>query len=223
MGGKKTIRFPEEPAIPAAQRYWTLCLRLPVYRKRFRCAIEVFDKAEEGFAKDFPAIPPDKMPMYHEWMLMAGRDGAMSLYHFWAAMSHAMAWASKNPAVIDCLDRDAIRAARRQFDERFPKIKEIRDSVAHTSDFLKEGELQSHYRAATFRRADNPEEVQAIDIILLDTFNGKRFVTYKAREELGYDRSIHSFDILTEIERSFIHAARALPRLGPGSLVRRFT
>jgi hypothetical protein len=177
------------------------------HRKRFEWAIALFEFSTKEFGKQYYKVAPEKLHRYNGWRFIAGRDGAMSLYHFRQAMTHANSWAQKDALLSKHIDRETIKRAQANFDERFPCIEKIRHSVSHSSDLLRtENEIRKHFVSATFRRADMPHIEKEVEFIHNDQFDGRLFVTHFGKALLRYELSGASLQILEEIERLFFSA-----------------
>jgi hypothetical protein len=194
-------------AIAPSQRYEFLCQRMLSYRKRFEWAIALFEFSTGEFREKYYRISPEKLGKYNGWRFIAGRDGAMSLYHFRQAMTHANSWAQKDAALSKHIDRKMIKCANAKFDNKFPYTEKIRHSVSHSSDLLQtEKEIREHFVPAIFWRADMPHIEKAVEFIHNDQFDGRLFVTHFGKALLSYELSEASLQILEEIERLFFGA-----------------
>jgi hypothetical protein len=194
-------------AIAPSQRYGFICQRMLSYRKRFEFAIALFEFSTEEYRNKFHKIAPEKLSKYNGWRFIAGRDGAMSLYHFRQAMKHANSWAQKDGILSKHIDRATIKSATVKFDDRFPHIDKIRDSVSHSSDLLRtEKEIRENFVSATFRRADMPQIEREVELVHNDHFNERLFVTYFKKQQFSYELSEASLYILQEVENLFFSA-----------------
>lgn len=83
-----------------------------------------------------------------EWMSMAARDGAMSIYHFGNTLAAVWQVAKSVPVLATNIDFDTIRLANREFREAFPRYEAIRHTVSHAADFQRSGkEYRKHARS----------------------------------------------------------------------------
>jgi hypothetical protein len=72
------------------------------------------------------------------WVFVAGRDGAMSIYHFAKSMEGMMAFLGQCPTVLDKVDRTKLRSARKMLRELFPDFEAVRHAVAHAGELMKD-------------------------------------------------------------------------------------
>lgn len=76
----------------------------------------------------------DSQNLYSSWMMVAARDGAMSIYHFIKAMEGVKHCIHKAPTIEACFDRSVSRLATKLFNSHFPNWNEIRHAVAHAAE-----------------------------------------------------------------------------------------
>jgi len=73
-----------------------------------------------------------------EWLMIAARDGAMSIYHFGKVWQAIPALVKKCPVVDALVDPQDLRAVGRAFETGFPHWAAVRKGVAHSGDFAKD-------------------------------------------------------------------------------------
>ena len=83
------------------------------------------------------------------WMTIAGRDGAMSIYHFGTAMKGVRDGLARCPTLRTKVVHNELRAAIRKFEGRMPVYVDMRDAVAHAADLLLSPEHMREHRRAT--------------------------------------------------------------------------
>ena len=80
------------------------------------------------------------------WMFIAGRDGAMTLYHFAQTLSSIRGSFGSCPTFRATVDHPAIRQAEKDLKAAFPAIDALRNAVAHWGELDKNpAEAQRHY------------------------------------------------------------------------------
>jgi hypothetical protein len=68
------------------------------------------------------------------WPVVAGRDGAMSIYHFGRIIAGIDETLAKAPILARSVDATLRRAARKSFQSAFPDFVDARDAVAHSGN-----------------------------------------------------------------------------------------
>jgi len=68
------------------------------------------------------------------WKRVAGRDGAMTIYHFHIALSGIQETVAECPTLSATIDRSLFRSANKLLRKYFPDYIDIRDAVAHTAE-----------------------------------------------------------------------------------------
>lgn len=72
------------------------------------------------------------------WQYIAGRDGAMTIWHFYEAMERVRKSldARKYPVLTSLIDFEPIRKAVADLKAAFPAFEQLRHSVAHSGDAI---------------------------------------------------------------------------------------
>lgn len=106
----------------------------------FESALELHDYGQEKYL----TTKGRKSQIFRHWQFIAARDGALSVYHFYWALSGLVTALNQCAYLSDRLDLKQIREVRKQFDAWFPNAKEVRDAVGHAADKTKDS--QEHKR-----------------------------------------------------------------------------
>jgi hypothetical protein len=69
--------------------------------------------------------------LYFDWALMAGRDGALSLYDYGQALAKVRSLIGRVSSWFHRIDRNRLKQAEKEFDAAFPFSAQLRHSVAH--------------------------------------------------------------------------------------------
>lgn len=75
------------------------------------------------------------LSVWPEWQKLAVNAACMALRNYLVALEPIKRKSGLVPEWAPLVDADAIKKARKAFDARFPKIRDVRNSVAHPEDF----------------------------------------------------------------------------------------
>ena len=70
-----------------------------------------------------------------EWMMIAARDGAMSIFHFGDVIQRINKQFGTCPTLAAHIDRSQMKAANKALRTHFPQFEKIRHAVGHTGEF----------------------------------------------------------------------------------------
>jgi hypothetical protein len=106
---------------------------LLIYCRGFQVALSLFDFASANI--DPNGKEPERGLPFKEWLYLAGRDGALSIFHFGKAMGQIrnVIFASC-PVLASHLDRQAFKSVVGSFDKTFPRWEAVRHAVAHHAE-----------------------------------------------------------------------------------------
>lgn len=96
----------------------------------FNAALELFDYA---LAKTKTA-KRRRMDMFRQWLFIAARDGAITVYNFQIALGAVIETVNTSQFLFDKVDKAALKAARKHFESAFPVARDMRHSVGHATD-----------------------------------------------------------------------------------------
>ncbi|MEA2882193.1 MAG: hypothetical protein QOH32_1449 [Bradyrhizobium sp.] len=137
--------LPEEEH-EAASHIERLLSLLATYEVRFLAALSLFDKSEEEMSKLFGLLahrrevgdPRSISPEFAtvtEWMAMAARDGAITIYHFGNTIEAIRKALPNCPTMNARVEHSILRGASRFFRTEFPRYEAIRHVISHAADF----------------------------------------------------------------------------------------
>ncbi len=185
--------------IPAAEKDAAssveLCLlNLEHFVRSFQSAASLFDysfrRLREGIQGPDGLVLPEPRCDYQSrgWMGIAGRDGAMSIYHFGVTAAGVRSGLGLCRSVGARIDHKELRAALREFEQGFPAYVAMRDAVAHSADrLLSPSKLREH--------------TPANNVVIADGFIGSTFTTTWEGKALSYDLSQPSLNKLESTRR----------------------
>jgi hypothetical protein len=130
----------------AASHIERLLSLLSTYEVRFLAAVFLFDKCEEEMSKLFgllahrqeigdPRNVSPELATVTEWMAMAARDGAITIYHFGNTIEAIRKALPHCPTMNARVDHSILRGASRFFRTEFPRYEAIRHVISHAADF----------------------------------------------------------------------------------------
>lgn len=105
--------------------------------KDFEAALALFEYSGVLMATQ-PQSPTARWA--RQWQFIAGREGALTIYHLGKIIENIGANFPRCPTVLNLIDRDALRTARRRMDELFPKFVALRHAVAHAAELMRDAE-----------------------------------------------------------------------------------
>lgn len=82
-------------------------------------------------------LDPAGGTIYHEWQLCAARDAVMSIYHYGRTLEGIDDALGVCPTLREMIDGTGKRAARKQFEKRFPSFIALRNALAHSAERTK--------------------------------------------------------------------------------------
>jgi hypothetical protein len=120
--------------------------------------------------------------------MMAGRDGAMTIYHFGSAIEGIQNSLKDCPALNSQVEHRKIRTARGIFDGAFPGYVRMRHTISHVADFSQTLEKKtSHAVKGRFKTkwfsSQNSEDVTW----LRGNMNDETFAITHEGEAFSYD------------------------------------
>lgn len=109
--------------------------RLDYYAKRFEATLGLFDWCQDQRG----TIPPKERrgadaARFRRWQSIAGRDGAMTIFHFGKTMEGINAARRQLPEIFATIDRAQQKRAGRLFNQYFPQYIALRQAVAHAGE-----------------------------------------------------------------------------------------
>lgn len=134
---------------------------------------------------------------YRKWRLIAGRDGVMSMYHFWMILSGTNF--RDCPTLSNFVDFCKLRDARKKFKQAFPDIEKVRHAVAHRA------EIRQTLKKTTKNSFSGSISMPGININNVKNFSiSDTFIENKLHwtingEIIKYEFSINTLNKLTEI------------------------
>ncbi len=139
------------------------------------------------YAAQLPEKRPDKLI---RWATIAGRDGAMTIYHFGKTISSIREF-----GFVDCpvfkkeIDHAALRAAQKLFNTSFPNYLNLRHSISHSAELVKDIKTRDQ-NAAGIWTFQNFLQKQTFH----NTFNGKVF---------SFEISVQTLSRLRQVKSAF--------------------
>lgn len=134
------------------------------------------------------------------WMNIAGRDGALTLWHFMRALAAIKANLDRAPTLRASVRVGEIDGALREFRRKLPDVRDVRDAVAHTAELTKNPD-------ALARNATKPFKTKAYSSesgggMWTNNFEERTFMTTAdGGEMVRYDLSGDTLRFLVDLTR----------------------
>lgn len=177
---------------------------LAAYCRGFEVALSLFDASMAEIDR-LQSEGNEPASLYKEWMYLAGRDAAVTIFHFGKTI-HII-----RDAIFDrCstlsarLDRLAFREVIGAFNKDFPRWERIRHAVTHTAEiFLDPDEAPKHFVSATVPIEGVWRGGEGVRRALRNVLIDRRFIhTFKGKP-CEYELSQRTLDRLHEIRRRY--------------------
>jgi hypothetical protein len=122
--------------LPEAQRQGLRLLghaldNLEYYANCFEAALKLYDYCAESTRG---VMRPRAANSYREWQFIAARDGALSIDHFFEAMSALGQSLRECRTYHDAIDQSVLREAKKKFLHEFKDYLRVRHSVTHAAE-----------------------------------------------------------------------------------------
>jgi hypothetical protein len=118
----------------AAAHLQGVLFQFSFYYHDFRAAIELYDHSYIEAAR---AWLTGSESWAQDWMSLAARDGAMTIFNFGEALKSLGTCFKDCPTLRDRVNHDALRSARKLMTEHFPNREVIRHSIGHSAEMAK--------------------------------------------------------------------------------------
>jgi hypothetical protein len=164
------------------------------YLATFNSAIQLFDFCQTE----------DGRRIGGGWQFIAGRDGAMTIWHIGQSMQTIRARLNKLecPVLVDLIDFSHTREALRQFKASFPEFYDLRIAVAHSGEIF--GDMEHAVKGPYSQMGLKINE--GASTWFQSSFVGRSFVNTFEGKLLSYELSKASFDELNRIKKLFFLA-----------------
>lgn len=152
-----------------------------------------------GWGK-FDSASHDAYQLWSAWQFMAGRDGAMTIYHFGVALEATRQSLGLCSTMSAKIDHQRFRAAAKEFRTFFPTYEKMRHAVAHISDQSKSPNKRQEHEVRGDKSVPGLVSVSGNSTMTLtEGFNNQTFAMSWEGEFLTYDLAQASLDKLDEV------------------------
>lgn len=166
--------------------------------------------------------PCTKVYEFHDWMTIAARDAAMTIYHYSCVLDALHKRIGCCPTLMPFLDRASLTRARRLFHKHFPRAERIRHGLGHSAELaatpnrLKQNSTSKKFQSDNITIGSNVFIQNSVsDGKLMLTRNGELLQIKISQNTLNNLLTIQSavFDAFRAIEVAFSrNPVSALPR-----------
>jgi hypothetical protein len=200
----------KEPTRTLEQTLWSLHW----YCDSFADAIHLSDFCQQNLEKAKTESVDKRLLMrWRSWRRLAGRDGAMTIFHFGKSIEGAGKTLGACPTVLRGLDKSKLRSAKKMFADLFPNYEVIRHAIAH------EGELWSTPTKMEKNIVNKPENMGSLSGLGIDTliirgsFIKDYFTSTIGGRVYSYDLSRATLANLEHVKFEFYSAFLPVPEL----------
>lgn len=166
---------------------YSATLALAEYLKDIDAAFQLFDEAKAR---------GNQQP-WDRWQMIAGRDGAMSIYHFSQTLLSIRSGMKGCPKFSSLVDHDQIKKSRKRFAKSFPVAEHMRHAIAHSADMMLSLEKFSINLLQPSEKVHFAEDIGAT--VVKNYAVGKKFGTTFEGKLITYEISPEVRDELLEI------------------------
>jgi hypothetical protein len=187
--------------MPAFLHVMTLLAELGLYERQLLLAVYLYEYSAQAAHEiaDFATLE-HSLWTTGGWQMMAGRDGAMTIYHFGCAIEGIKNSLPACPALNALIDRRELKNAGNIFEAAFPGHVAIRHVVSHVADFSMTLKAQAaHAVKVPFKEkrfcSEDPKGITWLrgnmnDSMYAVTYEGKAFSYDLSRESVAKLRSV---------------------------------
>lgn len=146
------------------------------------------------------------------WALMAGRDGAITLYHIWHSLRAIKDNIQTAKTVLRTgIDVGKIDGAIALFNVTIPNVKALRDSVAHTAEMFRNPRRWDLEKTRPFKTRLFSHDSQSADNLWLNCMDGRTFFTTGYTQNGQIVKYELSDDTFMMLEDAFVQVLNAFP------------
>jgi hypothetical protein len=190
------------------------------YINQFRADLSLFDNCTAALDQDHN-LPTQTINLYEDWVRLAGRDGAMTIYHFASSLSGVNAWANQSPSLRNVMNKSKIKEGFRLLNEYFPDYAKMRHAVAHEADVTKSSKWQKENVASgPYKGPGINIEGDSTTYVIKGLFQNRTYTATFDGKIRTYELSVETWEKMVSIKRSFYsafrtHEGQPLPLLQP--------
>jgi hypothetical protein len=143
-----------------------------------------------GDPKLLNMVPQKDPKLLTRWTLIAGRDGAMTIYHFAKVLESIRQFAFLDcPTFKSRIDHHQLRAAQKMFDKWFPDALRLRHAVAHSVELDKNLKSKARHSRGI--------------LTIRNAYVGTRFVNTHEGKAYSYEMSAQTVSHLKQVQSTF--------------------
>jgi hypothetical protein len=203
--------------MPAFLHIMSLLADLAVYERRFLLAVYLFEYSIQA-AHEISDFVTLELSLWTtgDWQSMAGRDGALTIYHFGSTIDGLKNSLPSCPALNAQIDRRTLKDSSRIFEATFPGYIAIRNAFAHVADLSKTVEKRmKHAIQGLFKTKWFFSEYPAGITWLPGNMNGNTYAVSFKGGAFTYELSRENAGRLTEIKDRIYSAFEAAATSNP--------
>lgn len=197
-------RLPE-PERNTAHLINSALLSLQGYVDDFRSAVRLYDfcRVQEATKQLTGAsnLPKQFLKELPRWPFLAGRDGAMTIYHFSIALEGLQTNIAKCPTLTPYVERPLLKSANKLLRKYFPDLEQIRHSVAHTADKMKTPEKHAEHSFSGSYSGLGIAIKKSTQVTIINSFQDRLFTNTWEGKVLSYELSQDTWKKLIAIKK----------------------
>jgi hypothetical protein len=164
--------MPEQERV-STWHLWDLLDDLNAFSADFEAGVRLLEHCR---SLHFTALENDSTDerLKFRWLFIPARDAALSLYHFgWVLTTSIPQALGRCPTVRGKLDPDAVKAIRREFQDRFPDYHSLRHAIGHAAELTQSRDSINKNAAKGGSNGSGFMRCNMRDNRLIYTINGK--------------------------------------------------
>lgn len=193
-----------------------LLQNLTTYTKDFEAALSLLYQAHKWSKEEMERTRATTLPdrslsdSLRDWMMLAARDGAMTVWHFGQSKN----WINKNlykcPTLVPKVPTVLLGEGHDLFKQAFPHWENLRHAVAHHAELLKNPAARKKTMITTGYDGPGITIPGGGELYLGRMLMGHRFMNTHEGKVVHYDLSPESLDALKASKAKFWEAFRGV-------------
>jgi len=185
-------------------------IMLASYWRDFERAVHLYDHCAR-LKHESKAVDPHNVRMADrallvDWMLIAARDAAFTVYHFRSVIRSIRDQLSRTPSVLKLTDTKALEKAWLRVDQEFPTCKAVRDALGHRADMHFSPERSAEHAHATGRTIQGSLDEGSRSIVMT---RNREYVSLALTQDTLRRMDSIAHDVFAAFPKSW---SRQLPR-----------
>lgn len=202
------LRFPiwelQEPEKSSAFYLQCSLNDIQYFTEKFHAALQLFDYSKDHIRK----IPPQERrdnpeyKMFRNWLFLACRDGAMTIYHFAKTLTGIRGRLNEVPTFASKLKHHELKIAEKLFKSKFPDFENMRHALAHIAELIETKEaFEANAFSGSSRGVTSVDMKDVKNIMITEDLMDRTFTMTIEGRLVRYEISQRTHDKLRRIEK----------------------